>query len=82
VTCRPVFRKHVVKHVSAEIRFLDRNHRWVLNKGNHGYENVSCIPVESSSFAVESTGESKDMSKQEILPRIPVRYIGGRADKK
>jgi hypothetical protein len=31
VTCRPIFRRQVGKHVSAEIRFLDTNYRWVLN---------------------------------------------------
>jgi hypothetical protein len=50
VTYRPVSRKRVGKHVSAEIRFSDTNHRWVLNKRFHGYENESCRLSESSSF--------------------------------
>jgi hypothetical protein len=32
--------------------------------------------------AVESTGVSMDMSKQQISPRIPQRYIYGRPHKK
>jgi hypothetical protein len=39
VTCGSISRKRLNKHVSAEIRFLEINRRWVLNKGFLGYEN-------------------------------------------
>jgi hypothetical protein len=48
VTCRPISRKRVVKHVSAEIRFLETNHCWVLNKGFLGYKNERCRFLETN----------------------------------
>jgi hypothetical protein len=48
VTCRRICRKQVDKHVSAEIRFLETNHRWVLNKRFLGYENEICRFLETN----------------------------------
>jgi hypothetical protein len=37
-----VSRKRIDKRVSVEMRFLDTNQRWVLNKRTLGYENEGC----------------------------------------
>jgi hypothetical protein len=43
-------RKRIGKYVSAEIQFLNTNHRWAFNKPIHEYGTGSCRLLENSSL--------------------------------
>jgi hypothetical protein len=81
VTCRPVSRKRVGKHVSAEMRFLNTNHRWVLNRRFLGYQNENCRLLENSSLRWNQQACPWIRASNRHFPRIPLCYINGRSDK-
>jgi hypothetical protein len=81
VTCSPVSGKRFGKHVSAQIRFLDTDHRWVLNKRVHGYANGSCRLLETSSLLWNQQACPWIRAFNKQFTRMPLLYISGRWDK-
>jgi hypothetical protein len=81
VIWKPVSRKRVGKHLSAEILFLETNHRLVLIKRVHGCGNESCRFLETSSLLWNQQACPWIRTFNKHFPRIPPRYVSGRSDK-
>jgi hypothetical protein len=80
VTCRLISRKQTGQHLSAEMRFLDTSHRWVLNKRSLLCESEICRLLERSLLWNQQTCPWIRAGNKHF-PRIPLRYISGRSDK-
>jgi hypothetical protein len=70
-----ISKKRVGKQVSAEMRFLDTNHRWVLNKRSLRYGNGSCR-LRKQFVAAEQTGMSMDATVKCVGSWNPDRSCG------
>jgi hypothetical protein len=68
------------QHFSAEIRFLDRPHRWVLNKRVHGYENEK-LQTRGNQIVAAESNVSMAANKQQTFAQDTRHYISSRSDK-
>jgi hypothetical protein len=77
VTYVGVYRKRIGKYAAADIRFLNTNHRWVLNKRVHRYVNGSCSLLETRAFLRKKQIFHRVCASSKHFLWIPLDYISG-----